>query len=194
MKLTIYLPLVLIGALLLVGCGEDRSTDVAQTRVPRPELTIGEVDYSNRSLAITVSNPTDTAMIISGSEDRSVYGAYWFVGEEVLEVPGCGTGFWDNAITIAPNEVKRLSVALPRPETNPPSTLTLAIVYAGHGAVTREELPRMSDDDPRINLLRHPDALIGCRKVEAAVSLEETTEAEQGADDRSATPVPSKAE
>ena len=104
-----------------------------------------------------------------------------------MEYPECGTGFWDNSITIEPGEEERLSVRLPHTEKELPSKMTLAIVYRGHGEVTREELPSISDNAPRINLLRHTDALMGCRKVEAKVTIAGTTRAEQGgADQRTA--------
>lgn len=185
MNRPIFQLLLLIGALTTFGCGDDSADDGSVQRdsgFSKPELSIGELDLENRSMEVTISNPSTVPIFVPGSGVDSVYGAYWFDGDELVDLPECGTGFWDNSISIPPKGVERLKVLLPHFESELPAEVTLAIVYGGHGEVTRDELPSMSDNDPRINLIRHPDALIGCRKMEAIVTLARLTEAEQGAD------------
>ena len=167
--------------MLSLGCEKEASSvslNESDESGPLPKMMIGDIDRSQRLIGITITNPTDKEMIIPGAEGHPVYGAYWFAGDKVVSVPDCGTGFWDTTFVVNPGQARSLSVALPRKETIDESELTLAIVYAGHGAIKPEELPPRPKDDRGMYFIRRPDAMMGCRMVEASVNLEATTKTE----------------
>ena len=181
MKIAIQSLLTVIPALLVLSCDESDSPAVS---APRPEMTIVGVDSSSRMITISIANPTDKAVLVSSADGHSLHGAYWYSGDELVEAVECGTGFWEGSFSVGAFDTHKFQVPFPQAEQPSPSpsssSLTLAIVYGGHGAVTRDELPTDSDEDPRRILVRHPDLLMGCRKLEAEVFLPNLDETGQG--------------
>jgi hypothetical protein len=153
--------------LVASGCSDRSSVETPAKSDELPTMTIQEESGENSMLIATISNPSSSELSIPGFEGDLIYGSYWYQGDKVINVPECGTGFWDSVIKIPPGQTSELRLPVPSSVTRG-DRYTVAVVYGGLGASLREEdRKKVSPNE----WMRHPDVSLHCRKVETEVNL-----------------------
>ena len=130
-------------------------------------MTVQVKPQEKSILMVTVSNPSSSELLIPGIEGDVIYGSYWYQGDKVINVPECGTGFWDSVIKIPAGQTRELRLPVPRVVTRG-NRYTVAVVYGGLGSSLGEEDQRKASPEEWI---RHPDISLNCRKMESEVNL-----------------------
>jgi hypothetical protein len=155
--------------LICSGCKDQSAVVMPTDSVKLPTLSIRAGSDEKSILVATVSNPSSSDLTIPGFDGDLIYGSYWYQGDNVINVPECGTGFWESVIKIPAGQTRELRLRVPR--TAPRGErLTVAVVYGGLGSSTdKEDRGSLSSEE----WIRHPDVSLNCRKMESEVSLPE---------------------
>ncbi len=156
-------------AFTLVGsaCRDRSAVEVPPSSVELPTMTIRAKSDEKSILIAMVSNPSSSELSIPGFDGDLIYGSYWYKDDKVINVPECGTGFWDSVIKIPAGETRELKLPVPRSVTRG-DRYTVAVVYAGLGSSTAEkDRKKVSTEE----WIRHPEIFTGGRKMETEVNL-----------------------
>ena len=156
-------------ALMLVtsACRDRSATEASSKAVELPTMSIRVEPDQDSMLIATVTNPSGSELSIPGFEGNLIYGSYWYKADKVINVPECGTGFWNSVIKIPAGQTRELRLPVPRSVTHG-DRYTVAVVYGGLGSsLGEEERKKVSAEE----WMRHPDVSLTCRKMEAEVNL-----------------------
>jgi len=156
-------------ALMLVtsGCRDHSATETSPKAVELPTMSIQAEPDQKSVLIATVTNPSSSELSIPGFEGDLIYGSYWYQGDKVINVPECGTGFWNSVIKIPAGQTRELRLPVPRAVTHG-DRYTVAVVYGGLGSSLGEENRKKVSPE---EWMRHPDVSLNCRKMETEVNL-----------------------
>lgn len=157
-----------LAILLVTSSCRDRAPVEAPPRpIELPTMTVHADPDGMPMLVATISNPSGSELSIPGFEGDVIYGSYWYQGDEVINAPECGTGFWDSVIRIPARHTRKLRLPVPRAVTLE-ERYTVAVVYGGLGAsLSAEDREKV----PAQEWIRHPDVSFHCRKMETEVNL-----------------------
>lgn len=153
--------------LVASGCGRRSGAEKATKSDELPTMTL-HVDSDEKAMLIaTVSNPLSSELSIPGFRGEVIYGSYWYQDDKVVNVPECGTDFWDSVIKIPAGQTRELRLPVPRALSRG-ERYTVAVVYAGLGSSTGGQVGKNVSAE---EFIRHPDVSLKCRKMEAEVKL-----------------------